>query len=113
MLSYPLGEAITLLTAKLAAAKKTLKGLVEDVEFIKEQVTIMEVNTARVYNFDVKRYARVFFFGVSNPSGELTAILLRIVQAEREEGGGCSSRRQQGRPRPRLMDDPLDEPFAN
>jgi len=55
MLSYPLAEASALLAEKLVAAQLGLKNLIEDVEFLKEQITIMEVNTARVYNFDVKR----------------------------------------------------------
>ncbi|CED85342.1 Molecular chaperone Prefoldin, subunit 3 [Phaffia rhodozyma] len=55
MLSYPLAEAHSLLSAKLAAAEENLQGFVEDVEFIREQATVMDVNVARVYNFDVKR----------------------------------------------------------
>lgn len=56
MLSYPLEEASTLLHGKLIGAQTTLKTLVEDLEFLKEQITVMEVNTARVFNFDVKRF---------------------------------------------------------
>lgn len=55
MLSYKLPEAIELLRSKLAMAEKNLSSLVDDLEYLKEQVTIMEVNTARVYNWDVKR----------------------------------------------------------
>ena len=55
MLAYKLGAAIDLLRTKLGHAQKTLEGIVSDLEYIKEQVTIMEVNTARVYNWDVKR----------------------------------------------------------
>ncbi|CAJ0751835.1 14231_t:CDS:2, partial [Entrophospora sp. SA101] len=32
-----------------------LKYLLEDLEFLREQITTMEVNTARVYNWDVKK----------------------------------------------------------
>ena len=64
MLSYPLADASALLASKLHAAEATLVNLVEDVEFLKEQITIMEVNTARVYNFDVKRRS-VFLFPIS------------------------------------------------
>ena len=64
MLSYPLPDASALLASKLHAAEATLVNLVEDVEFLKEQITIMEVNTARVYNFDVKRRS-VFLFPIS------------------------------------------------
>jgi len=55
MLSYTQDEAIGLLSSKLQAAQQNLKNTIEDLEFLREQVTIMEVNTARVYNWDVKR----------------------------------------------------------
>lgn len=55
MLSYKLPAAITLLRSKLEAAEGSLGTVVEDLEFLREQITIMEVNTARVYNWDVKR----------------------------------------------------------
>ena len=55
MLSYTLQEAVDLLTSKLSTAQTSLDNTVEDLEFLREQLTIMEVNTARVYNWDVKR----------------------------------------------------------
>ena len=55
MLSYKLPEAIELLKSKLEAANTSLDNAIEDLEFIREQMTVMEVNTARVYNWDVKR----------------------------------------------------------
>lgn len=55
MLSYTIPEAIELLRSKLKAAEENLVNHVEDLEYIREQVTIMEVNTARVFNWDVKR----------------------------------------------------------
>lgn len=55
MLSYPLDEAIELLTTKLAAAKKSLAAAKSDLDFLRDQITTMEVNTARVHNWDVKR----------------------------------------------------------
>ena len=55
MLSYPLQEAIDLLRSKHTAAERTLANTIEDLEFLREQLTVMEVNTARVYNWDVKR----------------------------------------------------------
>ncbi|KAK0218974.1 Prefoldin subunit-domain-containing protein [Armillaria fumosa] len=55
MLSYKIPEAIALLKSKLEAAETSLRNTIEDLEFIREQLTIMEVNTARVYNWDVKR----------------------------------------------------------
>ncbi|KAI0789260.1 Prefoldin subunit 3 [Abortiporus biennis] len=55
MLSYKLPQAISLLTSKLESAESSLSAVVEDLEFLREQITVMEVNTARVYNWDVKR----------------------------------------------------------
>ncbi|RXK37732.1 prefoldin subunit [Tremella mesenterica] len=55
MLMYPLAEAEQLLSDKLSAAKQSLKEVIEDLEWIREQVTVMEVNFARVHNWDVKR----------------------------------------------------------
>jgi len=55
MLLYPLAEAIVLLAEKLEVAKRSLKNTIEDLEFLREQVTVMEVNFARVHNWDVKR----------------------------------------------------------
>ncbi|TFK32941.1 Prefoldin subunit-domain-containing protein [Crucibulum laeve] len=55
MLSYKIPAAITLLKSKLEAAQTSLNNTIEDLEFLREQLTIMEVNTARVYNWDVKR----------------------------------------------------------
>ncbi|KAF8870173.1 prefoldin subunit [Infundibulicybe gibba] len=55
MLSYKIPAAIALLQSKLDAAQTSLNNTIEDLEFLREQLTIMEVNTARVYNWDVKR----------------------------------------------------------
>lgn len=55
MLSYRIPEAIALLRSKLVTAENSLKTTIEDLEFIREQLTMMEVNTARMYNWDVKR----------------------------------------------------------
>lgn len=48
MLSYKLPQAQELLTAKLTSAQQNLSNVIEDLEFLREQVTVMEVNTARV-----------------------------------------------------------------
>lgn len=40
MLSYPLDEAETLLTSKLAAAKQSHSNCEEDLEFLREQITV-------------------------------------------------------------------------
>lgn len=55
MLSYKTTEAIELLTTKLENAETSLQGLQDDLEFLREQITVMEVNTARLYNWDVVR----------------------------------------------------------
>jgi hypothetical protein len=55
MLSYTQDDAIVLLSSKLEVAKVSLANATEDLEFLREQITVMEVNTARCYNWDVKR----------------------------------------------------------
>lgn len=50
MLMYPLQEAIDLLSGKLAAAQKSQDETIEDLEWLREQITVMEVNFARVHN---------------------------------------------------------------
>lgn len=72
MLAYPLAEADELLQSKLNAAQSSLATCEEDLDFLREQITVssalssgcpfktetndsqtMEVATARVYNWDV------------------------------------------------------------
>ncbi|KLJ12335.1 hypothetical protein EMPG_12601 [Blastomyces silverae] len=53
MLAYPIDEAAALLTEKLRAAEASLANCEEDLEFLREQITTLEVATARVYNWDV------------------------------------------------------------
>ncbi|CCD22836.1 tubulin-binding prefolding complex subunit PAC10 NDAI_0A06820 [Naumovozyma dairenensis CBS 421] len=55
MLEYPIDEAIELLNKKLNDAKRNLDTCTEDVEFLRENITTMEVNCARLYNWDVER----------------------------------------------------------
>ena len=55
MLSYKIPEAIELLATKLKNAEVSLQSLQDDLEFLREQITVMEVNTARLYNWDVVR----------------------------------------------------------
>ncbi|KIM89813.1 hypothetical protein PILCRDRAFT_812608 [Piloderma croceum F 1598] len=72
MLSYSLPAAITLLRSKLALAESSLRTSIEDLEFLREQVTVMEVNTARVYNWDVKRRRERRERGEAQGSGSST-----------------------------------------
>ncbi|KAI4120499.1 MAG: hypothetical protein LQ347_007084 [Umbilicaria vellea] len=53
MLAYPIEEAESLLESKLSAAKQNLGNCEEDLDFLREQMTTLEVATARVYNWDV------------------------------------------------------------
>ncbi|KAK8156453.1 Prefoldin subunit-domain-containing protein [Phyllosticta citrichinensis] len=54
MLAYPIPEAESLLDAKLKAAQLSLSNCYEDLDFLREQITTLEVATARVYNWDVQ-----------------------------------------------------------
>jgi len=54
MLEYPRAEAITLLGQQLADAKQALATTIDDMGFLRDQITTTEVNMARVFNWDVK-----------------------------------------------------------
>lgn len=58
MLEYPLDEAVSLLNDRLSNNQQLLKAVEEDLEFLKENITTMEVNTARLFNWDVERRKR-------------------------------------------------------
>lgn len=53
MVAYPLAEAEEMLTGRVEKAKETLRACEEDMEFLRVQITTVEVATARVYNWDV------------------------------------------------------------
>ena len=55
MLEYDIDEAQALLEKNLLTATKNLDSLEEDLDFLRDQCTTMEVNMARIYNLDVKR----------------------------------------------------------
>ena len=57
MCEYKMEEAKTLLNQNLNNAKVQVKKNVEDLEFTKDQITVCEVNIARVYNETVRRNA--------------------------------------------------------
>ncbi|KIW11177.1 hypothetical protein PV08_10477 [Exophiala spinifera] len=53
MVAYPLDEADELLAGKLDKAKESLAAAEEDLEFLRVQITTLEVAIARVHNWDV------------------------------------------------------------
>ncbi|XP_059147144.1 prefoldin subunit 3-like [Physella acuta] len=55
MLEYDINEADDVLMKNLDAAKKSLGQVEDDLLYIRDQMTTLEVNMARVYNWDVKR----------------------------------------------------------
>ena len=55
MCEYKMDEAKTLLNQNLKNAKELIKKNNADLEFIKDQMTISEVNYARIYNETVRR----------------------------------------------------------
>ncbi len=54
MLSYPVEEGLQLLREKRAEAEGIIKKCEEDLLYVRDQITTMEVNTARVYNLLVQ-----------------------------------------------------------
>lgn len=57
MLEYPVDEAIEMTLEKLTAAQRGSEACAEDLEFLRENITTMEVNTARVINWQVAKRA--------------------------------------------------------
>lgn len=55
MLSYPLPSALSLLSQKFSTAEQSLRNVKEDLGWLRDQITVSEVNVARVYNWDVAR----------------------------------------------------------
>ncbi|OUM54091.1 hypothetical protein BVG19_g3438 [[Candida] boidinii] len=53
MLEYPLDEAMDMLTERLEIAENSKKVTLEDIEYLRENITTMEVNISRVYNWGV------------------------------------------------------------
>ncbi len=55
MLEYNLDDAEALLERNLSAARRSLTHVEDDLGFLRDQTTTVEVNMARIYNWDVKR----------------------------------------------------------
>lgn len=55
MLEYPIDEAIEMLTDRLEKTEKSKSITLEDLDYLRSNITTMEVNTARVYNWDIQR----------------------------------------------------------
>jgi prefoldin subunit 5 len=53
MVEYPLKDALELLERNLTAAKTNLDSTMEDMAWLRDQTVICEVNTSRLYNWDV------------------------------------------------------------
>lgn len=53
MVEYPFDEAITLLERNLKSATENLAKTQEDLAWLQEQQTVLEVNESRLYNYDV------------------------------------------------------------
>jgi prefoldin subunit 5 len=59
MVAYPLDEAEEMLQGKLDKARDSLKAAEEDLEFLRVQITTLEVAIARVHNWDVGEKRRL------------------------------------------------------
>ena len=54
MVEYPIDEASEMLKQKIDQVNSNLEKANEDLSFIREQITTVEVNLARIYNWTVK-----------------------------------------------------------
>ncbi len=55
MVEYTVSEAKVLLEKNLAASKRNLESTQEDLAWLKDQIVVCEVNSSRLYNYDVVR----------------------------------------------------------
>lgn len=55
MVEYPIPEAEEMLSSRLKTAKDSLTTTQSNLEFLREQITTMEVNIARIYNWSVMK----------------------------------------------------------
>eukprot|EP01100_Stratorugosa_tubuloviscum_P008765 TRINITY_DN364_c0_g2_i1.p1 TRINITY_DN364_c0_g2~~TRINITY_DN364_c0_g2_i1.p1 ORF type:complete len:181 (-),score=71.83 TRINITY_DN364_c0_g2_i1:93-635(-) len=55
MVEYSFEEALELLENNISTAKRGLSNVEEDLHFLRDQITITEVNIARVHNFSVQQ----------------------------------------------------------
>jgi len=53
MLEYDTPEALELLKTNFETAKKNITDIASDMDFLRDQITTVEVNMARIYNHDV------------------------------------------------------------
>ena len=53
MLEFELDEALKLLEGKDEIARKEIKTLATDLDFLKDQITTMEVNIAKLHNYTI------------------------------------------------------------
>jgi hypothetical protein len=51
MLAYPLDEAVTMLDEKLSAAESSLRNCEEDLEFLREQITVRILLYIYIYSY--------------------------------------------------------------
>lgn len=55
MCEYPLDEAVSLLRSNKEACEANLKAASDNLGLLKDSITVTEVNTARVFNWDVEQ----------------------------------------------------------
>lgn len=61
MLAYPLDEAETMLAEKLSAAESSLANCEEDLEFLREQITVCLENETLISEFCLQFLSFLFF----------------------------------------------------
>jgi len=54
MVEYTYDEAIALLSNNFSQGKISLENYSKDLDYLKDQITVTEVNVARIFNWDVK-----------------------------------------------------------
>lgn len=80
MLAYPISEAETLLNSKLYVAQSSLANCEEDLDFLREQITVSEV-----YDGGGARMRQILIDNTDDGSRHCTSVQLGCWTAEKGE----------------------------
>jgi hypothetical protein len=78
MVEYPIPEAQDMLSERLSTAQASLNTTEDNLEFIREQITTMEVNTARIFNCSCHALCFITDHQGASNNGAFSARLKRL-----------------------------------
>lgn len=88
MLAYPLDEAETLLDGRLSNAKKNQENCEEDLEFLREQITVRSHYSLIYFASSTAKGERLIFFFVLADNGGCNSSSVQLGCRTEAEGEG-------------------------